>query len=86
MQIEAIPGVRCLDSAREVVNGHCGQTPKWEIPLQGWVTLLQFPAAQGHPGRDQAMVSPVCMERENDEFALHWKELYSADFFFFRNI
>lgn len=35
MQIEAIPGVRCLDSAREVVNGHCGQTPKWEIPLQG---------------------------------------------------
>lgn len=29
------------------------------------------------------MVSPVCMEREIDEFALPWKELYSADIFIF---
>lgn len=32
------------------------------------------------------MVSPVCMERETDEFALHWKERYSADFFFQKHI
>lgn len=30
------------------------------------------------------MVSPVCMEREKDKFALHWKDLYSADIFFFQ--
>lgn len=34
MQIEAIPGVRCLDSAGEAVCRHCGIALKWEIPLQ----------------------------------------------------
>lgn len=75
MQIEAIPGVRCLDSAGETVCRHCGIALKWEIPYRQWRSLLQFPAAWGHAGRGQAMVSPVCTERKTDEFVPHGKEL-----------
>ena len=47
----SLPEVRCLDSAGETVNGHCGQSPEPGNPSPGagWASL-HFPAAWGHAG------------------------------------
>ena len=48
--------------------------------VDGRVSLLQFPEAWEHAGKDLATVSPICIQREEGEFA-PWKEQYSAYFF-----
>lgn len=65
MQTEAIPGVRCLDSAREAVNGHCGQILKWEIPLQGVGDLTAISCSTG-PLREGPGHGFSCVYGERD--------------------